>query len=457
VEVTFDADKPGHFAIEPIAHEDLWFAPDLTNIHNAPFLVRNCRVTREQVEAFKNVQEEQINLIFKDTNNDEGKVEALHDIQKIFYKNPKDGLIYVAWLEYTNGTDFLREPQPLWHGRLYIHKEGTTGQPAINQVTGQPITSKIYETQYPIEVNCYSVSENDRLVSLKGRAFMDEYVQEACGSLVSSIVNAWHRASQVMGSPTNPVSAGSPEQTDIVIRGGKLYDNPVNFFHMPYPDATGMQIVEQLITANKAETSQVNFAVNNRQDSRKTAREISAAQSQASLLSGVQVTLYSLFLRNVFTRCWNIVKSQWEQGLITMFTPPDKEYLTLDYTLYSAGDTEVVQRDEQLQKLQQSWPVFETTPAAPIILQAIVDLAFPLMAEKINKALEGTNPANIVASLDQVVKGFMQQYGSQLQPQQIQQLKAVLLEADTYMQHNQPTQQGKPHGKPVEQPAANAS
>lgn len=442
VEIVFDSDKPGHFAIEDIAHENLWFSIDLENIQRGPFLARNCRVTRAELEKFKDVNQDEVELLFKDTDKEEGNLYSTVEVQKLFYRNEDDGLIYVCWLSYDRSKAFIRPPKPLWLGKKHLVKD-TLGQSVIAAV-------KIFETQYPIEMLPYVVSENGRLVSIKGRAFYDEYIQESCSSLVSSIVNSWYLASQVMASPSNPVSGGSAEETDVVIKTGKIYSEPLTFFHMPYPDMGGMGLVEGLMTQNQSETSQVNFAVNNRQDSRKTAKEITAAQSQASLLSGVQVTLYSIFLRNVWTRCWAIAKSQLDQGLITdvMVSP---EYLALDYELYSAGDSEVISRDEQLGKLQQAWPVFESTPAAPIILSAIVDLAFPTIAEEINKALQGTNPASIVAAMSAAIQGLVTEMHGAIQPQDMQKLQQVLQEGQTYLQQHQPTAQGNPHGEPISQ------
>lgn len=446
VEVVFDSDKPGHFAVEDIAHENLWFSIDLENLQRGPFLVRNCKVTKEEISKFKDVNEEEVANLFKDIDKEEGYLYATTEVQKVFYKNEDNGLIYVCWLCYDRSKTFLRPPKPLWLGKMYQVKDTLTQQPLLG-VDNQPVQAKIYETQYPIELLPYIVSENGRLVSVKGRAFFDEYVQEASSSLVSSIVNSWYLASQVMASPSNPVSGGQAEETDIVIKMGKIYSEPLEFFHMPYPDATGMSLVQGLITQNQSETSNVNFAVNNREDSRKTAKEITAAQSQASLLSGVQVTLYSIFLRNVLTRCWSIAKSQMEQGLLETSLNP--AFLNYDYDLYSAGDSEVITRDEQLSKLQQAWPVFATTPAAPIILKAIVDLAFPMLAEDINKALTGTNPASIVAAMMATIQGFMKECPQAIQPQDQVKLQQVLQEGQQYLQQNKPTEQGLPHGKPI--------
>lgn len=448
VEVVFDSDKPGHFAIEDIAHENLWFSIDLENSQKAPFLVRNCKVTKEELLKFKDVDKDEVEQLFKDMDKEEGNLYATQEVQKTFYRNEEDGLIYVCWLKYDTGKAFIRAPKPLWLGKMFIVNDSLTGQ-AVMGLSGKPTMAKIYETQYPIEIHPYIISENGRITSVKGRAFFDEYVQEASSSLVSSIVNAWHLASQVMASPSNPVSGGGVEETDVIIRTGKIYSEPLDFFHMPYPDSGGMNIVEGLITRNQVETTNVNFAVNNREDSRKTAKEIQAAQSQASLLSGVQVVLYSIFLRNVFTRCWAIAKSQLEQGLIAdVYIPP--EYMAFEYDLYAAGDTEVLQRDEQLAKLQQAWPVFSTTPAAPIILRAIVDLAFPMLAEEINRALMSANPAAIMSSLVTVIQGFLTQYSGAIQPEDQQKLQMILQQASQYIQQQSPQ---PPNGNSISTPA----
>lgn len=435
VEIAFDKDKPGFFTIEHIAHEHLWYPVDTEHLQDSPIVVRNCRVTREKLEKFKNIKQDQVELLFKDKDNQE-TCESLITIQKVFYRI--DGIVHICWLDCAKSTDFIRDPKPLFLGRRQILVDSISGTAMVGD--------DIYESQYPIEILPYVVSENGKLKSVKGRVFYDEFVQEAAGSLISSIVNAWHRASQVMGAPKNPsgLTGNSPEVTNTEIIGGKMYNSPIDFFHMPYPDQSGLTIIQALITQNKSETSQVNFAVNNREDSRKTAREISAAASQASLLSGVQVTLFSIFLRNVFTRCWSISQSMIQQGYLLTSLPPD--YHSINYELYSAGDTEVVMREEMLARMQMSWSVVANTPAALPFLKDILSLAFPAHSDKYIKALEEANiEKNVIKGLASVVEAALASNPEIVPPQDLPNLQ-MLLQAAKQTTGGMPVQSQQANG-----------
>ena len=435
VEVVFDADKPGHFGIKHLKHENCWFSRDTESLQQQSCIVVNCKCSKAELEKFPEINLEQLDNVFKDKEHIQQET-SLMNIQKVFYKE-KDGLVYVCWMNYEKCTDFLRGPKPLWLGRKSM---------VIDSISGQVVqTPNIYESQFPIEPLLYLMSEDSRIMSSKGRCMLDEYIQEAASSLVSSIVNSWHRASIIMGAPKTPVLGGAIEQTKTPIEGGRWYNQPVDFFHMPYPDAGGMTLVQALLTQNKSETSQVNFAVNNREDSRKTAREISAASQQSTLLSGAQVTLFSMFLRNVFTRCWSIAQSQAQQGLLNQ-NDLSPEYLNLEYELYSAGDIEVVQREETLQKLQASWPVIANTPAALPVLKDILTLAFPSQADKYVSALEqsGQDSTKISQALALILDTIIKSHSDVIPPedqQKVQQLLQLVSQMQNSQQGTQNVQQ----------------
>lgn len=406
VEVVWDSDKPGHFAHIQLAHENVWFPTDTEDIQRSPIVVRNCMVTKDELLAFDGVNVEEVDKLFQDTAHI-GEIKSMQPVQKVFYKKPKEKLVYVCWMSYEKSSGFIRGPKPLSFGRVKFVQQPATA------FGGPPVQQKIdiYETQYPIEPLPYLVSEDGKLRNIIGRAKLDEYIQEATSSLVSSIVNAWHRASQVYASLENPATGGSPEQLQ-VLQAGKIYTQALKFFHQDYPDENGMVLVNALITQNKAETGQVNYAVGNRTDyaSRKTAKEISSAESQAALLGAVQVTLFSIFLRNVFTRDWSIAQSQAQQGLIPVPQDITPDMLQVEYELFSAGDSEVLKRQETKQNLMQAWPVVSQTPAAMAMLEDLLALLFPQNASKYIMALRQADPTKVVTGLATILASVMKEH-----------------------------------------------
>lgn len=419
VEVVLDKDKPGHFGLEHIAHENCWYPSDLelSNFQDTPILVRDCSATEARLMRFANVNPEQVKELFKDTSN-QMEVQATQRVQKVFYR--KDGVVMVCWINHAKCSDFIRAPKPLFLGRKKI-----TYDPMTQQKVGE---EDIYETQYPIECLPYIISEEGKLKNVKGRAFFDEYVQEAVTSLASDMLNGYHRATLPMGAPSNPSSSGGAmEQTDCPIGGGMWYNQPGTFFNMPYPDASGMTMINAILTQNKAEAGQPNYAVGNRHDyaSRKTSAEVQVTNSEASLLKGVQVTLYAIFLRNVYTRCWAIAQSRAQQGLLEEVDISD-ELLNMEYELYPAGDAEVIKRDEQKNNIANAWPIISTTPAAPLVLEDFLTLLFPQNAARYIAALRQNDPKQLVAGLTQTLQAITSQHPEVVPPGSEQQLGQLL-------------------------------
>jgi hypothetical protein len=151
------------------------------------------------------------------------------------------------------------------------------------------------------------------------------------------------------------------------------------------------------MTEHSQETNQVNFAANNRQDSRKTAKEIAAAQQQSSLINSVQVTLFSAYLRDVYKLVWRIAQSQALQGLIIIVPIYDETgnvignndaMISKEYEILPAGDVDVIQRQEKLDRMMSFWPVMQTTPLAEAFLMDILASAFPDSFDRYKKLME---------------------------------------------------------------------
>ena len=230
-----------------------------------------------------------------------------------------------------------------------------------------------------------------------GRLFLDYPVQEACSTIISAFVNGCTRASNVYGAPAvenlqNPRNE-PPKQTNVVLKNGAIYDQPMNFTHMPWPDRVAVFGIDYLIRQNKQEGSQINYAALTRPDTEKTATELKLATKEAEKLSTVNVTLLSIFIRGVYTRCWIIYQNRVLQGkidikptLLPLFGEIDEAsgqvLAVANYVIKSAGDVDVVQRAEKLVRQMQFWPVVSKTALAMEFLKDIIRNAFPEDAER---------------------------------------------------------------------------
>ena len=448
IEVVYDPSKPLNVGLEYVAHDRLFWPRSVESIKDAPRVVRMYKVTttrmREWVRTF-GFNGEQVDIIAakKKETQKEGETS---DIYKLFFK--KEGIVYVAWFCLTDGVqDWLKAPDKLFLGISHKQQpQNITQMPGMPQQPQQPQWVPSDVKEYPVFVLPYRESEKPKVVDHKGRVFYDENKQEAQTAVLSAFVNGLTRASNVYSSPAEEDGTGVKlkELEDVKLTGGRIMSKPMTFWSPPYPDPMILNYLRYSDDANSEETNQVNFAALNREDSRKTAKEIGAAQQQQSLLNSVQLTLFSTFIREIYSFCWLIVQSDALQGLIVFLqhqvpdqqamqqmqkgimdehqdtlnklmmmhgtnlhpqvqlqmqntvmqqlqqlqqNPPLKWENNFDvigqvYELRAAGDVDVIQRQEKIQQMKQDWPVISQTPLAMRFLSDLIKLEYPDVGEQ---------------------------------------------------------------------------
>ena len=162
-------------------------------------------------------------------------------------------------------------------------------------------------------------------------------------------------------------------QKNIHFKTGAIINGKLKEMKLDSPDPTMFTAIQTLVSSNQQETSQVNYAENNRQaDSRKTATAIKAATQQAQQLSGVQVTLFSIALKQQYTFECDIIKSRVLAGLIKV-SPTVMPLYQRTWTVKPSGDTDVIEKQQLIQQMQQSWPVYQNTPAAQAYLTDLTE------------------------------------------------------------------------------------
>jgi hypothetical protein len=186
------------------------------------------------------------------------------------------------------------------------------------------------------------------------------------------------------------------------------------------PDATLFNAVQGLVSSNANETSQVNFAETNRQaDSRKTAKAIEAAQSQAQQLTTVQVVLFSIALKEQFTYETDIIKSRVQAGLIKV-NPAVMPLYARTFEVKPSGDTDVIERQQLVSLMMQSWPVIQNTPLAQAFFLDLIKMLFPNSATNYTNILQQAaqqqqqQQQSAQAQQMQTLSGLAQQAGSEV-------------------------------------------
>lgn len=386
IETVFDSSKPGHFMNRHIGFEHLLFATDVTDIDEAPIVAVVYGATVPQLEEYAedfDFSKDQVAMVAKALEAQEDKVETKVKLLKVYFK--EKGTVYFAW-ECEHCREWLKKPEKLYLG---IIEDG----------------EKVYETSYPITVYRYDISENEKIVETTGRVFRDEHDQEAMTQATSAVVNRTILSTKILFSAEESEETGA-KQTQVKIFNGAILPKG-EFFNIDPPDPGLFSAIMGLLSLNANETGQVNYAVMNRKDSRKTAKEMSVAEDQAQQLNAVDVMLLSLFMQKVLTLNWRIFRSQVLQGKIESALPNWKQYYEAEYILMPSGDADVIRRQEINNAMKQDWPVISQTGAAQVFLADLM-LSSPY-AENAQKYIDAMAAADRKDKLLQGMANALQQ------------------------------------------------
>ena len=427
VEVVLDYSKPLHVALESVGHDNLFFPRSSIDIQFAARVIRRYEVTLLQLDKFvatHGFAQEQIQKL-KDARKDSQKAMETVEVYKHMCK--KDGTVYVSWFCLENGVeDWLKAPVPL-------------DLELVDPKTGAPKATTIY----PYFILPYRESERPHIVDHKGRVYYDRNKQEAQTAILSGFVNGLTRAANIYASPKNEDGTGASlkELDGIALVGGRIFNKPIDFWSTPYPDPGVLRALQYFDVANSQETNQPTFAVNNREDSRKTATEMNIAQQQQQLLNSVQLTMFSKYVREVYTFCWLLVQSQALAGKISFLlttvnepvigplgpvvdpmtgqpltqpvTKNNTAIISQAYDIRAAGDVDVIQRQEKINQMMQDWPVISQTPLRDKFLQDLIRLKYPDVGEQYVTLLAQQPQMDamkgIIGRLATIMQGAMQQ------------------------------------------------
>jgi len=442
VEMLYDDTKPLHVGVEHIGNDNLIFPLDAINIQDCELVLRKLNVSPNQLKTL--VRKYGFNpkeVACAITTENKAQTEKSVVIYKCFFK--REGVVSVAWYCAKCG-DWLLAPKNLFLGIAELQDVEVPQEPIVDPISGavvnQPPTveqqwvdSPI--TFYPIFILPYYETEQIRIIDHKGRVFLDNHKQEALTANISQFLNGCQKASTMEASVKAEVARQSEIQS-IELGSGKVSPIPLDYYAPPYPDSVMLQLQNYLDVANSQEAGQINFAANNRKDSRKTATEIAAARDENAMLSSVQVSLYSAFIRSIYTLGWKITQSQALQGFITFLQVPESgennvDLIAQDYDIRAAGDVDVIKRQELIGQYKEFWPIIQTTPAAIPFLSRLLKLVFLDEGSTYATILEQGDPRALIAQLaqflsDPAISQAILSQAASLPPEQRQVLIALL-------------------------------
>lgn len=425
-EIVFDTNYPGHFREEHVPIEDFGFYDDTTDIQSQEIIIRRIPYTRSQLQELSGVRFDptQVKKIIDVLGDGASTTESVTTVEKVLFRS--SGIVYVGWTCDKYCDDWLGAPKPLYLGV----DDPNTGE-------------KVPETQYNYTVYRYTVSENPRITDSKGRCFLDGPTQEASSSLLSSFITAHRRASNMYFSKDVDSGDTSDKQTSIKFVPGSLIDSKIKQFQLQAPGSDMISAIQVLVTQNQQENSQVNYAAMNRQDSRKTATEVSAATQESAVLSTIQVALFSSSRGATLNRFWRIYRSRVLNGkIITQLHPG---LYAMRYVVKPAGDVDVIERQKKIQMMMQTWPVIQSTPIAQKFLQRLLIMMFPEDAQVYNEMFQQEiDSKRVLGMVTPLLKALaFDPLTGQIVPEAAEfsdQINAILQMADQKIQNNEQPQ-----------------
>lgn len=300
----------------------------------------------------------------------------------------RKGVIYTFWTV-DGGSSWLQEPTALNLGK-------------IDMSSGEPIAAPI--NFFPFFWSQLTYTEDTRLLYVKGRGSKDLADQDALTQLWTAVVNGTTLAASMSGSFENdPINPSSQENQSF--KPNSIYSKAVRFHQAQYPDPMILQVASALSVTNSASAGQIDYAANNRVDSRKTAAEIKSATAQKSNLSATQLVPFATCVREAYTRFWEIFQSR---ILAKVIPVPENIFALADniFMLTPAGDIEVLKRDEMLSNLQAIYSLVAATPIGNKVLIRIMEIMFPKEAATWAPLLETPDQTALAAQLLSVLEGF---------------------------------------------------
>lgn len=407
MEAVQDQSTPGEVGYEYVQYCDFGFISDTRDIQSVEMTARSYYFTRTRLLSLcgtpdkpdpeNDWQREQVERLISrepeapSIEASDAKDKSLYKVLKVMFR--VNGIVNVAWCQPENCDDWLRKPRPLFIGRKVQSQPQQQGMLAkLGAMIGQqqqPQWVDAFETNYPYVIFPYLISENDTISQLKGRIFLDQDLQEAASSLLSSIVTKARRSAGLyFSNNTDDPNADLGMQKNTTLRHGSIINGKITSMELAAPDPGLFSALNVLITSNQNETSQVNFAVQNRKDSRKTAEEIKTANQQQQILSTVQVVLFSIALTQLYRILVSVIKSRVLSGTLKVTNPQVAQLYQRRFSVKPAGDVDVIEKAELIQKMMNAWQVVQNTAMAEIFLMDLLELMFPERISKYRAAVE---------------------------------------------------------------------
>ena len=373
-EVLFAKDSVACSEVEYIRREDLLIPKGTRDLQNCGRMYRRIAATKAQLDDLAT------KYGFDTTQLDKLKAKAENSTESIYlYKGflrDKNGVINVCWRADDNsGCDkWLKDPVPLQLGIFVKSAKG---------FTPKPITS------FPIFAFPLALEEEECILYTQGRAALDLHVQDCMTTMWSGTANGVTRASRFYPTRKAGTLGEPPQNTELFqLKHGYVFEGDFSVFQPNWPNNISIAVANALSSRKSQEIGAVDWASMNRQDTRKTATELSMAREAADALSGPNISLFSLVMLAVETLRWEILVSRVMIDEAFVPSPEMRKYVlpagftsqmlsskTLNIAM--SADAQVVRRAQRQSKYIEHWEIVAPTPYALPYLETMLGEIFP--------------------------------------------------------------------------------
>lgn len=382
VELQYSPTSAGNYEFENVAYGDLIFPKETRDIEDCDHVLVRKYLSHTRLDELKELPGANKEEIARIQHNTEHNKNKIFEVYRGYAK--KDGTIYVYW-HHDQGTDYLVAPAPLYCGEVTLTQQppSVSLDPLTNLPSLVPVPPTIdfvYETTYPIHIFAPFRTEEGTIESSRGQAFWSRPAQKAISAIASGTVTRTVKASGLYAALdiTNVPIGTQPHPLKEPIQRDTIYDAPVKFTSPPGPDDSAIRVMQYFDNVQADESGQTAYNVQNRQDARKTAEELSQAQTQQDLNKAPLIDRLAEFLLSTIRAGYRIAKSR------ALANVPDypisaqaKELLRYPYQIQPAGYADVVERQNLIQRMEKFFPMAQAAGIAPAYIARMFQLVFP--------------------------------------------------------------------------------
>jgi hypothetical protein len=368
MELRFSPSSPCKFKLEYVQRRHLIFPQDCISLASLQWIGRIFEKTCHEIKQDARFAEGA--SIIERHLGDKKSYEKVKTYR--IWKKTEEGLVEFWYLEGETG-EFLAKPQPVDLGIKLM-------DPVLKTELLQPPTPAPV-MDFPLWV-CSIETRYMEILKYRGLVYGVLPFQEAETVTWTAIINRTRKAAALYANTDNP--EGHPatclELQPDTIQGGKI-----NYFSPPMPDPSILNTVQSLSREAYALVGSTNSAVMARQDSRKTAEEMRAAQNMNSLLSMISTLPLAATIVNAYSLGFQISKSQILLGTIEV---QDQAPWLQPYSFAAAGEVDYQAREDKKMLLRELLPQLQSSSIGKLLLKMMVTTFLPEEAPKLIGQME---------------------------------------------------------------------